>query len=154
MTQIERDKRAIRTVLQQTGGTTRQEIAQRAGDGLSEAMIAMIESGEVITRDEFPQGHPGHPGYTVYQLAPPKPINRQDIVEHMTGAGVDEKMARMVADFVMAPMSPLEIEARDLPGIESIRRVEEIFTKAATRRAETIFGKRVKSQDAIEGKEQ
>lgn len=137
MTQIERDKRAIRTVLQQTGGTTRQEIAQRAGDGLSEAMIAMIESGEVVTRDEFPQGHPGHPGYTVYRLAPPKPINRQDIVEHMTGAGIDEKMAGMVADFVMVPMSPLEIEPAALPSLESIRKVEEIFGEAAMRKGRT-----------------
>jgi len=71
MNQIERDKRAIRTVLQQTSGTTRQEIAQRAGDDLSEAMIGMIETGEVITSDEFPPEHPDHPGWTIYRLAAP-----------------------------------------------------------------------------------
>lgn len=149
MNQIERDKRAIRTVLKQTGGTTRQEIAQRAGDDLSEAMIEMIESGEIVTRDEFPQGDPGYPGYTIYRLAPPKPINRQDIVAHLTGAGVDEKMVGMLADFVMAPMTPLEIEPRDLPAIESIRRVEGVFAKAAARRREMIFGKRSKSEEVM-----
>ena len=140
MTQLERDKRAIRTVLQQTGGTTRQEIAQRAGEDLSDAMIQMIESGEVVTRDEFPQGHSGHPGYTIYRLAQPKPINRQDIVAHMTGSGVDGKMAGMVADFVMTPMEPLELDPAALPGIDSIRKVEEIFAKAAVRK-ESMGGK-------------
>jgi len=149
MNQIERDKRAIRTVLEQTGGTTRQEIAQRAGDDLSEAIIEMIESGEIVTRDEFPQGDPGYPGYTIYRLAPPKRINRQDIVAHMTGAGIDEKMAGMVADFVLTPMTPLDIEARDLPALESIRRVEDIFAKAAARKREMIFGKRSKSEDVM-----
>lgn len=135
MSQLERDKRAIRTVLQQTGGTTRDEISMRAGEDLGEAMKAMLESGEIVTNEEFVAE--AKRVRTIYRLAPAKPINRQDIVEHMTGAGVDEKMAGIVADFVMVPMSPLENETTVMPSLQSIQKVEEIFIEAAMRKGRT-----------------
>lgn len=140
MSQLERDKRAIRTVLQQTGGTTRDEIALRAGEDLRDAMVAMVASGEIVTADEFVAGVGAVK--TVYRLAPAKPINRQDIVEHMTSHGIDDKMAGMVADFVMVPMAPLALDPVTPPSIESIRKVEEIFAKAAV------------SEQSEEGKDQ
>ena len=49
MTQLERDKRAIRTILQQDGQATRAEIALRAGEGLGKALNCMLRTGEVVT---------------------------------------------------------------------------------------------------------
>lgn len=48
MNQIERDKRAIRIVLQLLGRAPFAEIALRAGEGLYPAMRSMIEAGEVV----------------------------------------------------------------------------------------------------------
>ena len=49
MTQLERDKRTIRTILQQDGQATRAEIALRAGEGLGKALNCMLRTGEVVT---------------------------------------------------------------------------------------------------------
>lgn len=47
MNQMQRDKRAIRTVLEQVGAASFSEIALRAGEGLYPAMREMIDAGEV-----------------------------------------------------------------------------------------------------------
>ncbi len=48
LSQNQRDKIAIRTVLKQMGSTTFQEIALRAGEGLSSPLMEMVQAGEVI----------------------------------------------------------------------------------------------------------
>ena len=48
MNQMQRDKRAIKTVLKLVGPTTFAEIALRAGEGLYPAMREMIDNGEVM----------------------------------------------------------------------------------------------------------
>ena len=48
LTQNQRDRIAIRTVLSQMGSTTFQEIALRAGEGLSSPLMEMVKEGEVI----------------------------------------------------------------------------------------------------------
>lgn len=42
-----RNKRAIRTVLEQMGETTFRDIARRAGDGLASSVMEMVRDGEV-----------------------------------------------------------------------------------------------------------
>ena len=49
MTQLDRDKRAIRTILQQDGQASRAEIALRAGEGLGKALNSMLRTGEIVT---------------------------------------------------------------------------------------------------------
>jgi hypothetical protein len=46
--QLDRDKAAIRTVLQQLGRATFSEIFLRAGEGLWPAMLSMLYHGEVF----------------------------------------------------------------------------------------------------------
>ena len=53
MTQLERDKHLIRTILQQTGGTTREKIVQQGGKDLYSAMDAMLDSGEIVMNSGF-----------------------------------------------------------------------------------------------------
>jgi len=48
MNQMQRDKRAIRHVLELVGPCSFSEIALRAGEGLYPAMREMIDNGEVI----------------------------------------------------------------------------------------------------------
>lgn len=48
MNQMQRDKRAIRHVLELVGPCSFSEIALRAGEGLYPAMREMIHKGEVI----------------------------------------------------------------------------------------------------------
>lgn len=48
LTQNQRDKIAIRTVLSQMGSTTFQEIALRAGEGLSSPLMEMVQAGDVV----------------------------------------------------------------------------------------------------------
>jgi len=48
LSQNQRDRIAIRTVLSQMGSTTFQEIALRAGEGLSSPLMEMVADGEVI----------------------------------------------------------------------------------------------------------
>lgn len=48
MNQMQRDKRAIRHVLELVGPCSFSEIALRAGEGLYPAMREMIDKGEVI----------------------------------------------------------------------------------------------------------
>ena len=48
LSQNQRDKIAIRTVLSQMGRTTFQEIALRAGEGLASPLMEMVQAGEVI----------------------------------------------------------------------------------------------------------
>lgn len=50
MNQIQRDKRAIKTVLEQIGQATFLEIKLRAGEGLYPAMRQMIDDGEVMAQ--------------------------------------------------------------------------------------------------------
>lgn len=47
MNQLDRDKRAIRTVLEQMGEATYPELALQAGEGLCETLCAMSRRGEV-----------------------------------------------------------------------------------------------------------
>ncbi len=48
LTKNQRDRIAIRTVLSQTGATTYQDIALRAGEGLASPLMEMVQAGEVI----------------------------------------------------------------------------------------------------------
>jgi len=48
LSQNQRDKIAIRTVLTQMGRTTFQHIALRAGEGLASPLMEMVQSGEVV----------------------------------------------------------------------------------------------------------
>jgi len=52
MSQMERDKNAVRTVLKQTGGTYFDDIALRGGEGLWPAVKELHEAGEIIASDE------------------------------------------------------------------------------------------------------
>jgi len=48
LSQNQRDKIAIRTVLSQMGSTTFQEIALRIGEGLSSPLMEMVQSGDIV----------------------------------------------------------------------------------------------------------
>lgn len=48
LSQNQRDKIAIRTVLKEMVSTTYQEIALRAGEGLASPLTEMVRDGEVI----------------------------------------------------------------------------------------------------------
>lgn len=55
MNQKQRDKRAIRTVLNQLGPATYADIALRAGEGLYQALDEMVQTGEVSTTSDAPK---------------------------------------------------------------------------------------------------
>lgn len=48
LTQNQRDRIAIRTVLKEMVSTTFQEIALRAGEGLSSPLMEMVQEGEIV----------------------------------------------------------------------------------------------------------
>ena len=48
LSQNQRDKIAIRTVISQMGRTTFQEIALRAGEGLASPLMEMVQAGDVV----------------------------------------------------------------------------------------------------------
>ena len=51
MNQNQRNKRAIRTILEQVGEATYPEIALRGGEGLASSLMEMVQDREVV-RDE------------------------------------------------------------------------------------------------------
>ncbi len=67
MNQLQRDKRAIRTILSQVDEATPAEILLRGGEGLTgQALLEMVSDGEVLRRED-PEGDLG---FTVfYKLA-------------------------------------------------------------------------------------
>lgn len=52
MNQMDRDKRAIRVILQQTGGAHFDEIALRGGEGLWPALGELLDEGEVTVKSK------------------------------------------------------------------------------------------------------
>jgi hypothetical protein len=58
MTQNQRDKTAIITILRQMGDATYPDIALRGGEGLASPLIEMVQAGEVIR--EHDASRPAH----------------------------------------------------------------------------------------------
>lgn len=49
---LNRDKEAVRTILEQTGGTYFDDIALRGGEGLWPALKVLLDNGEVTVADK------------------------------------------------------------------------------------------------------
>ena len=62
LSQKQRDKIAIRTILKQMGSATYPDIALRGGEGLASPLMEMVQAGEVIRETEE---------RTTYRLAKP-----------------------------------------------------------------------------------
>lgn len=56
MNQNQRDKRAIRTILNQMGEATYPDIALRGGEGLASPLMEMVRDGEVAFRQREAEG--------------------------------------------------------------------------------------------------
>lgn len=65
MNQNQRDRRAIQTILEQTGEATYPEIALRGGEGLASALMEMVQEGLLLRRED-PDGQLGF--RTFYKL--------------------------------------------------------------------------------------
>ena len=128
MNQLQRDKRAVRTVLEQTGGTYFDDIALRGGEGLWPALKEMLDNGEVTVKEE---DVPKVGRRRIFRLASSPVVTRNDVAEHMTKAGVDPEFAGKVADFVTAPTASLSMEPVAMPTKESLRKVDEIIDRTA-----------------------
>lgn len=130
MNQLQRDMRAVRTVLQQTGGTYRDEIALRAGEELGDAIRTMLESGEIETRDEFVPSV-GRVK-TIYRLSPVRTLTTAQLRRDLQTAGFGERFSEMLADYLVAVQgsrAKLE-EYPSLPSRESIDKVDAILKEA------------------------
>lgn len=117
MNQFERDKRAVRTVLEQTGGTYFDEIALRGGEGLWPALGDMLEKGEVTVKEEdVPR------------------VGRRKVFRLVETANVQniEGVSPAVEEYLRnSNMAPIDMTPAPLPSRASIDKVDEIMRKAS-----------------------
>lgn len=114
MNQNDRDKRAIRTVLEHTGGAHFDEIALRAGEGLWPVLGEMLDSGEVTVREE---DVPRVGRRKVFRLAEAKNLKMEGV-------------SPAVKDYVLnSKLEPIEMKPVPLPSRETLEKVDQIMRK-------------------------